>query len=67
MYFKIRRADGEIFYLPLKINRDEWNTTVDEQGLVTIIDAIDCKGLQSTKSASKLKNKKHDKHRKASH
>ena len=48
MYFKIRKADGEILYLPVIIDRDKWDT-IDEQGLITIVDVFDCKGVKRTK------------------
>ena len=66
MYFKIKKADGEVLYLPVKIDRDKWNT-IDEQGLVTIVDDIECKGLQQRKVTLHAKNEKHKHCRKDSH
>ena len=62
MYFKIK-ANDEILYLPIEINRDEWNT-IDEQGLITIVDVIDNKNSQKRKVISQVKNKESNWHRK---
>ena len=49
MYFKIKKANGQKLFLAVKIDRDKWNT-IEEESLITLIDDVKCKSLQSKKN-----------------
>ena len=56
MYFKIKKANEQTAYLPVKIDRNKWNI-IDEHGLVTIVDNKASKSRREYKNSGILRQK----------
>jgi len=56
MYFKIKKTNKQIVYLPVKIDRDKWSI-IDEHGLVTIVDNKASKSRREYKNSGILRQK----------